>query len=153
MTVYAAMKDDAHQGWVWLKDSNLQQRSIIKIISTINNKKRSVYCEALQIDENFIDNYNDSSERRVNIKKSNVENVIVIGEWYREKLGGINTKSEIQLEIVPANNKFGKLQASRDHPQAVVRQGIALGLLGAVLGIAGAVLGMLSLYLAMSSQP
>lgn len=147
MTVYAAMKDDAHQGWVWLKNTNLQQRSIIKITSTINNKKRSVYCEALQIDENFIDNYNDSKERRVNIKKSNVENVIVIGEWYRAKLGGINTKSEIPLEIVPANNWLGKLRASRDHPQAVVRQGAALGKLGAVLGIIGVALGILSICL------
>ena len=49
MILYVALREDVQHGWVWLDDSSLRMRSIIKIKNTENGK--SIYCEALQIDK------------------------------------------------------------------------------------------------------
>lgn len=52
MKLFAALREDTQQGWVWLQDSCLPARSIVKITNPANGNV--VYCEALQIDNNFL---------------------------------------------------------------------------------------------------
>lgn len=139
--IYAALREDAQQGWVWLQNSNLPARSIIKITSPNNCK--SIYCEALQIDENFLDYYN-SNPKTIEIKDP--QNALVISGWYRAALGDIPTKSEVNLCIRPCNCLWGKFKACTNHPQVVIRVAAWLGAIGLFLGLIGIVLGTLSLY-------
>ncbi len=45
MKLFAALREDTQQGWIWLQDSNLRARSIVKITNPANGK--AIYCEAL----------------------------------------------------------------------------------------------------------
>lgn len=140
--VVAALQMDINQGWVWLTGSGFDQRSIVKITNKANNK--SVYCERLEIDENFIKEYNKSS--RVNIDPK--EETAVINAWYRKKLGDITTKASHDLLIVEANGWCGKLKANISHPQVVVRLATWLAFISVGLGIIGIGLGWISICMA-----
>jgi len=138
MKIFAAMKEDAHQGWVWLQDSSLPARSVIKITNPLNRK--TIHCETLQIEDNFLFLYNQFP--RISISKP--DSTIVIGRWYRASLGGLNTQEDIPLTIKPCNSVWGRLMACIDHPQTVVRVTVWLGIVSVGLGLIGAVLGVLS---------
>ncbi len=139
MKIFSAREEDAHQGWVWLQDPSLPARSVIKIRNAQTGK--SVYCEALQIDRNFLKNYNQ--ERRFTI--DDPANTIVIGAWYRAGLGGIQSQSEVPLTVSECNSYWGQFKACIGHPQVVVRLAAWLGGIGLVLGILGLILGVISL--------
>jgi len=141
MKLFAALHDDTHQGWVWLQDSRLPARSIVRITNPSN--KKSVYCEALQIDDNFLIAYNQSP--RVSITEP--QSSLVIGSWYRAALGGLSTQQEVPLTVRPCNSLWGRFLACVHHPQAVVRVAAGLGLISLLLGFFGIVLGVLSLLL------
>ena len=136
------MHMDMNQGWVWLTGLGFVPRSIIKITNNANNK--SVYCECLEIDENFTKEYNLSP--RVYIDPS--EETAVINAWYRQRLGGIATKTNHDLQIVEANDWWGKFQANIGHPQIVVRLATWLAIISVALGFIGVGLGALSICLA-----
>lgn len=129
--VLAATRADMNEGWVWLSGHNFVQRSIIKIHNNSNNAV--VYSEALEIDNNFTNEYNQSP--RVHINGS--ENTIVINGWYRNCLGGIETKQNHELEISEANGFWGKFRASIDHPQVVVRLATWLAVISVGLSLLG----------------
>ncbi len=126
--VLAAMRIDMNEGWVWMSNHNFSPRSIVKIRNKSN--KSVIYCEALEIDDNFIKEYNQLP--RLDIKKD--ENTIVINGWYRSQLGGIETKKNHSLEISFANGLWGKFCASIGHPQLIVRLATWLGIISIVLG-------------------
>lgn len=142
MKLFASMREDAQQGWVWSQDSNLPARSIVKITNPSNGK--AVYCEALQIDQNFLTSYNQPP--RLTISAS--QDVLVIGGWYRAALGGLSTQADIQLSIKPCNSWWGKFMACTHHPQTVVRVAVWLGLISVILGLLGTVLGAASVWAA-----
>ncbi len=129
--VLASMRTDMNEGWVWLSDHSYAPRSIIKI----NNKSNGavVYCEALEIDDNFIKEYNQPP--RLNIDPA--EKTIIMNGWYRKRLGGIETKKSYDLEVSEANGFWGRFRASTGHPQVVVRLATWLGVISVVLGIFG----------------
>lgn len=135
----ASLREDTQQGWVWLQDTSLPARSIVKIKNPANGNV--VYCEALKIDKNFLSAYNQSP--RITI--SSPESALVINGWYRAKLGGLSTQSDISLNIKPSNCWRGKFKACTDHPQIIVRVAAWLGAIGLFLGIVGLVLGVVSL--------
>ncbi|MDD5277837.1 MAG: hypothetical protein PHR16_17405 [Methylovulum sp.] len=139
MKIFAALEKDAHEGWVWLYNPNLPARCVVKITNPANRK--SIYCEALQIESNFLKQYNQTP--RINITEPS--STIVIGAWFRASLGGLETKSEIPLKIESRQSCWGQYKASTSHPQAVVRLAANLGGIGLILGIAGLVLGIISL--------
>ena len=139
MKLFASLREDSHQGWVWLQDPSLPARSVIKIENPGNGKV--VYCEALQIDKNFLDAYNQPPRFRIN----DPQEALVISGWYRAVLGGAPTQSEIQLSIKACNSWWGKFRACTQHPQTVVRVAAWLGAIGLFLGIVGLVLGVVSL--------
>jgi hypothetical protein len=138
MKLFAALHDDTNQGWIWLQDAQLPARCVIKITSPKNGK--CIYCEALQIDTNFLRKYNQSP--RINI--TDPVSSLVINDWFRVKLGGLATQSDVPLTIKPSECWWGKFKACTDHPQIVVRVAAWLGAIGLILGIVGLVLGVLS---------
>lgn len=136
--IFAALHDELNAGWVWIRSSNLSSRCIVKIRNPQNRKK--VYCEALQVDDNFLKKYNDSS--RFHIVDSSP--ALVINSWYRKRLGDFSTQSCQDLEITPANRLWGKIWACLHHPQVIVRIATYLGLLSILLGFFSIVLAVWS---------
>jgi len=108
--VLASMRGDMNEGWVWLTGSGFVPRSIIKITNKADNK--SVYCERLEIDNNFMEEYNQSPRFYINPG----EEAAVINAWYRKRLGGITTKTNHDLQIADANGWWGKVQGEHWTP-------------------------------------
>lgn len=142
--VFAAMHEGMNEGSIWLTGSGFVPRSIIKVTNKANNK--SVFCERLEIEENFTKRYNQS-QIRISIDPS--EPTAVINAWYRKRLGNIATKKYHDLQILEANGWWGKFRASAEHPQVVVRLATWLAAISVGLGIIGVVLGALSIFLAL----
>ena len=134
--VLASLRDELNQGWIWVTNSGLEPRSVVKVTNLKNQK--SIFCECLEIEDNYIFTYN--KHPRVNINKS--EPTITINSWYRKKLGGIETKTIHELEIRAANGLFGRLRANFHHPQVIVRIAIWLSLLSLGLGVLGVCLSL-----------
>jgi len=134
--VLAALRDEMNQGWIWVTNAGFEARSIVKITNQKNGK--AVYCECLEIEENYKVAYNQSP--RVQIDEAT--STITINAWYRAKLGGIATKTNHELEIRSANTPWGKLRANFQHPQVVVRMATWLAIISVGLGVLGICLGI-----------
>ena len=139
MKIYASLDDDVGEGFVWLKKQGLPSRGVVKISNL--ETSRSVFCEALQLEDNFLKQYNNSPRYAIH----NPESSIVMNGWYRARLGDVQTQREYDLKIVAADSTWGKVRACMDHPQVVVRVAVWLGVLSVVLGIVGFFLGVVSL--------
>ena len=140
MKLFAAREEDAHQGWVWLQQSTLPARSVINVKNPSSG--RSVYCEALQIDANFLSQYNQAPRFTI----AQPSEALVIGAWYRAGLGNVQSQSEVPLEISACNSWWGQFKASTGHPQVVVRLAAWLGGIGLALGVIGLKLGIISIW-------
>jgi hypothetical protein len=140
MKLFAAREEDAHQGWVWLQDSTLPHRCIVKITNLTNGQ--SVYSEALQIESNFLAQYNQAPRFSIEDPSSS----LVIGAWFRARLGGVQAQSEVLLKITPCRSWWAQFRACTDHPQVVVRLAAWLGAIGFVLGLLGLLLGLASFW-------
>jgi hypothetical protein len=140
MKIYAAQRDDINESFVWLEREGLPPRCIVRI--TFPDGGRSVFCEALQFDKNFLEQYNQVPRFHIDNSASS----IVISQWYRERLGGLETQKDYSLEVSPVNSWYGKLRSCKDHPQIVVRVALYLGLLSVLLGFIGLALGIVSLW-------
>lgn len=137
--IFAVLHTDISEGFVWLKDPTLRARSIVKISNKAKGK--SVRCEALQLEPNFLRVYNEKP--RISI--TDQDSALVINAWYRAKLGGLSTRAEFDLEVMPSNSPWGKLRAAMQHPQGALRVAACLGLLSVGLGLLGVVIGAVSL--------
>jgi hypothetical protein len=137
MKVFAAREEDAHQGWVWLQRPELPSRCVVRI----SNGSRHVYCEALQIERNYVTQYNQPPRFSITDPSSS----IVLGAWFRAKLGGLQPQTDVPLDIKPCRSWWAQFKACTDHPQVVVRLAAWLGGLGLLLGIIGLALGVISL--------
>lgn len=129
MKLYAALHDDAADGFVWLKKDGLPPHSVVRI--TNRDNRRRIFCEALQIDDNFLAIYNQSPR----IKLLYADSSIVMNYWYRARLGAVETQKEYPLVIAPANSWWGHLRAGLSHPQAAVRVAVSLGLWSVLLTV------------------
>jgi hypothetical protein len=142
LRIFAARTEDVNEGFVWARLPELPVRDVIKIINSESGE--SVHCEVLQIDPNFLRIYNQHPR----IQISDPECSIVMAEWYRVRLGGLETQKEYKLKIVNASSFCGKVRACLDHPQTVVRVATWLGIWSFFLGLVGISLGALSICLA-----
>lgn len=141
LKIYASLWEDSQQGWVWLQAPKLPLRCIVIISNPAN--KRAVYCEALQIDDNFLKRYNQP--QRIFIETP--ENALVINEWYRARLGGIQTQTKVNLIIRPVSCQlYGKFKACTHHPQVIVRISVWLGFISVILGLIGIFISIASFY-------
>jgi hypothetical protein len=137
--LYASLDDHIGEGFVWLQRPSLPPRCVVKI--TNPESKRSVYCEALQLEENFLQRYNQSPRFTI----TNPASSIVMSGWYRARLGGLQTQREYALEVVEANSWCGKIRSCLHHPQIVVRVAVWLGIVSVALGALGVLLGVISI--------
>jgi hypothetical protein len=136
MKVYASLFEHINDGFVWLKRPGLPARCVVKITNT--QTKDYVFCEALQIDENFLIRYN--SDRRISIEQP--ESSVVMNGWYRKRLGNLETNHDYPLHIKSADSLWCKVQASMHHPQNVVRIAIWLGIISCGLGLLSIIFGL-----------
>jgi hypothetical protein len=62
--VFGALHEDTDKGWVWvlLDDKLFASRTTIKISRRDNRRKRSVYCEYRNIDDNFVKQYDRNDD-------------------------------------------------------------------------------------------
>jgi hypothetical protein len=139
--VYASLFEHMNDGFVWLKRPDLHTRSVVKI--TCSLAKSAVFCEALQLEENFLTQYNSSGLRA---KIETPETSIVMSSWYRKRLGNLKTHHEYPLQIDIADSLWGKSRACMQHPQNVVRVAMWLGIVSVGLGALGLLLGIASLF-------
>lgn len=129
--VLASLQDELNQGWVWVTNCGLDSRSVVKI--TNKKTKKTIYCECLEIDDNYIFAYNNPPREKIDKSKA----TITISAWYRKRLGGINTKTNHEIEIRAANCWLGNLRANLQHPQVVVRMATWLAIISVGLGAFG----------------
>lgn len=140
--IYAAKTEDVSQGWVRLGGLKLPHRSVVKLKASDTGK--SVYCEVLSIDDNFIDDYNRPGGGRIAIKDAQ-QYVLVAAEWYRTHLG-LKTGDEAEIEVTIDNGFCGRVHACLHHPQVVVRVATYLGILGVALGALAVVLALIPFF-------
>jgi hypothetical protein len=146
MRVFPVLREDVHQGVVWMTRPSMASREVVKITNTSN--KKSIYVEALKFEENFLNAYNQPG--RVQI--SDPANSLVIGGWHRALLGDLPTKEDAALAIEVRGGWWARFHTCVDHPQTVVRVAAWLSAIGLVLGIAGAVLGALPYVLSPGAE-
>ena len=141
--IYAAIRDDVSSGWIWINNKKIQQRSILFIYNPQN--KKYLYSEALKIEGNYLRNYNQSNSGRIPLLIGNEnEPVIVINEWYRHKLGDIQTQEYCELEITEENNCVGWIMACLHHPQIIVRIATILAIISIFISIISVVIAITS---------
>lgn len=137
LKVYASLAEDINNGWVWVPESLMRERTVVRIKNEKSGK--FVYCEALQIGENYLKRYNTNDRTyQITDKSSSV----VMSEWYRKKLGIDKTQDEIEFGVVRKDHPWGHLRASLHHPQIIVRLAAELAILSVVLGVIGVYLGL-----------
>jgi len=136
--IYPSLAEHIGEGFVWLQQPGLPARRIVKI--TRGDSRRSVFCEGLQLDRNFLHRYNQSPRSPIEKPDSS----IVMSAWYREGLGGLETQREYPLEIAVANSIYGQIRAGLGHPEVVVRVAVKLGILSVALGVVSVVLAVRS---------
>jgi hypothetical protein len=110
-------------------------------ITNPENRHR-VFCEASEIDPNFLLRYNQSPRSSIDEPAHS----IVMSEWYRDRLGNLSKQTEIELELVLADNAWAGLRACLQHPQIVVRLSTKLAIVSVMLGLIGLLFGVLSLF-------
>ncbi len=140
MKIYASLDDDISEGFVWLRKPGLPNRGLVKIRNP--GSGRTVVCEALQFEDNFLRKYNQAPRFTISDPASS----IVMSRWYRTCLGGLDTQEEYPLEISSACSGWDGMQACIHHPQIVVRVAVWLGLLSVTLGVVGVLLGVISVW-------
>jgi len=146
--IRAALHEEANEGWMWMDE--LPSRTLVKVTNRGNN--RSVICQVRKFDENFLKKYNDRPTICIPIESKKRKPTIVMGQWYRDALGGFDTTDEDNnsrqayldvKNVLWISLPWATLRAAAGHhPDTVVRLGTRLGVLGAYLGM----LGLLSLF-------
>lgn len=148
--VFAALHEDINEGGVWLSEHDckrldIQSRDIVKITFTKRRFgclwKAPVYCQAHIIDDNFCKYYGRITCRNIDLCKK--AHPIVINDWYRKKLGGLETfitteTEEGKPQIKPTCkciNPWYWFRYGIGHPQAIVKLATWLSVISVGLGI------------------
>jgi len=136
---FISRHEDIEAGQIWLYPYCLRRREVVKVTCSLT--QRSIYCEALEIDEDFRWVYERFVEEK--LPQLGSSNVVVMNRWYRDKLGLESPAKvkEVDLEINRAPcglALYFSVRACLMHPQIVVRVATLLGLLGVLLGLIGA---------------
>ncbi|MGA8151608.1 MAG: hypothetical protein WB952_11710 [Terriglobales bacterium] len=133
-SIYAALTEEDNEGWVWIQRPDLPTRTLVKVRNPTSG--RTIFCAARHIDDNFLKKYNG---REGTIKIDDASKALVISEWYRDALGGIETShhaSGVSLIVTEAKFRFWRnVRAACHHPDFVARVGTRLGILGVWLGL------------------
>ena len=137
------MTEDINQGWIWIRDSSISGRRLVRIDNPHCDK--TVFCEAISFkdDPNFLRLYND--EYRFQIPDDDSP-TIVMSAWYRTRLGDIKPdKTEsTELDIVLTGDlPCAQIKAALSHPQMIVKTATVLAILSILISIVGTVIGVI----------
>jgi len=140
--IYPSMYEDIDAGWVWISSRPCKNRCVVRITNVSNGCR--TFCEALEIDQGFLNRYNQSP--RCTIQNSGKS--LVISEWYRNRLD-VQKGTEADLEVVAPKGlvagRVARLLCCLQHPQTVVQISTWLGIISFILGVVGCILGAMSL--------
>ena len=136
--LFAALHEDIAEGFVWFRHDGLPARCVVKITYSNNGRRRAVFCEALQVEGNFLRHYNQEHTKKIKNEDDEIlASPMVMNHWYRARLGQpeapLETQKEYPFEIKAANSWWGRLRACLHHPQVVVRTAVRLGLWSVIL--------------------
>lgn len=139
--VFAAMYEELDSGHIWIPIGTIDNYgSLSRRIAKVSFGEKSIHCEVLELDPGYCKKYSEPGSGRLLIADE-TENIVVINDWYRRKLGIDQTYKdsmvEVALDIRLSAACFSGLLACFDHPQVIVRIATWLGLLGATLGLIG----------------
>jgi hypothetical protein len=143
--IYSALHEDIDAGWVWIGTRPCSHRCVVQITNRDNGRR--AFCDALEIDPNFLSRYNQAPRRTI----QNPAQSLVISDWYRKRLEA-QKGEEAELEVVLASGPIAKLRSCLQHPQTVVRISTWLAIISVILGGLGFALGLLSLRGANTEQ-
>lgn len=131
--VFAALHTEVRRGCVWNNEGYTNR--LIKI----KHKSKSIVVSNRRIDKNFECVYN--KEKTFTL----TGNAIVIDEYYRVKLGNLDTQKEYDLEIKPIKScdLCSNLKYLNEHPDDVVRITYYFTWFGIVLGIISSIISFL----------
>jgi len=154
--VFAALHDETDKGWVWASGGKQSRSRTTTLVTRMaDGKKHSVYCEYREIDKNFVLKYDRAdltrcmyfpshgearSPMRADVDLSKLGKVIVINEWYRNKLCGFGTAArgarpqELCFDK-PRFEWWGDLRAACQHPEPGVRVATRIAIVGTWFGI------------------
>jgi hypothetical protein len=123
--VFAALHDEAREGWVWLPSTPILVAGHIRIRNPRNG--RTIVCEMRVADANFRKVYGGQG---ATFHLPGAGDFIVISDWYRRLLGILDTQNHIPLEIEDANSWWLRyVVAFVRHPSPAIRTSIVLGLI------------------------
>jgi hypothetical protein len=144
------------------------QRSILRIITSTG---KSIFCEGVGLDHNFIRRYNRRrGEDFPSLQLADISydefgralpdgdgtGVLFINEYYRARLGRLQVRRIHDLTVRQENSWMARTRACLQHPQVGIRISTLLGLLSLGLGLLALLLGVISVYLgllALHSSP
>lgn len=137
-----ALAENIEAGFVWLSTPKIESRTIVRIINHDNSQK--VYCQSLNIDQNFCSKYN-KGKKKTTINEEN--SYIVTSKWYRDKLG-IEKNKNVSLEVKTANSKIENMwwayQAAKKHPENAVRLSTRIASISLFLGVLSILLAIIA---------
>jgi hypothetical protein len=138
--IYVALDAEKKEGWVWLPFDAGLSAEFVAIRNPANGWK--IVCERRTVDENFRDVYNSTGGT---IHLPEAGRFIVMSAWYRQRLGILDTKPDVPLEVSNSTGWLAMYRASRQHPSPAIRMSISLAALSVFLGIAGVIEGIIAL--------
>ena len=125
--IFASMQLDSMEGWVWTNNDIVSGNSLV-IIRNLKNQKK-IKCYKRTIDANFTKNYNRQGDGRLKLVLN--ENVMVMNEYYRTKLG-VSTQCQYDLGI-RLTKWYERIFTYWNHPNPVVQYGARMGILALLL--------------------
>lgn len=138
--IYVALDAEKNDGWVWLPFDAGLSAEFVAIQNSTNGW--NIVCERRTVDKNFRDIYNST---KGTIPLPEAGRFIVMNAWYRQRLGILDTKPDVSLELTNATGWLSMCRASRQHPNPAIRMSISLALLSVFLGLTGVLEGIIAL--------
>lgn len=137
--IFAELAENVTVGCIYIASPTLQPHTIARV--RCQDTGKTIWCETMPLDANFLTRYN--LPPRLSIKEP--ESAMVVGHWYRTRLGDISTQSEVEMTVEKKDALFGRFKASQMHPSNVVRMAWVLAVVSCGLGLLGLILGVFGL--------
>ncbi len=124
--IYPARLEEVHEGLIWIKDSNIRSRTVVKIFNP--STRREIYCKALPVDATDGIYFEKTRKRQL---------AIFMNGWYRKSLGRIEEHHSYELTVSSSMSIYFRAKAALDHPQAIVRISITFAIWSILLTTLG----------------
>jgi hypothetical protein len=139
--VFMVLHEEMDKGWVYLGGGmGIRSRALVRLKNLDSGKRRSIFCEYVELERPDVDYYNSTTRGRIEIPPGSFSDVLVISKWYRSALDIPRRPSAgpwtVHLDVKPAKLPgWNSVRAAVMHPDPAIRVGTRLGVLGAWLGM------------------